>query len=186
MTNTARIHEVNVTHHTRLALLLIAALAVPARVGAQQTITLAPSTVSGTANTTTTINTVHLPPGTRALDILLKVTAGGAATGTLQLWIEDSADQGATWDDLCSSLTFALGGAAVNQRFFIAGDVVSATITTAASTNTTQGSTTVTETMAAGSARQGPFGDWIRIREKVSGVAGTPTGATYAITVVVR
>jgi hypothetical protein len=69
-----------------------------------------------------------------------------------------------------------------NQRFLVAGDVVSATITTATSTTTTQGSPPVLETMAAGAARQGPFGDRIRIREKVSGVSGSPTGPTYTVT----
>jgi hypothetical protein len=125
-----------------------------------------------------------LPTGVTGLDILVSVTAGGTATGTLQLYIQDSSDGGTTWDDVVSSLTFAFGAAATTQRFFINGLLVPSTITTAALTNTTQGSAVSVEAMAAGSARQGPFGQLLRVREKVSAPSGSPVGPTYTITAV--
>lgn len=150
--------------------------------------TIQASQVSGVAATTLTRNTVTLPalPAGAGAEFLLNITAGGTATGTLQIWLEDSVDGGTTWDDLCSSLTFALGGAAVTQRFFVSGQIVPSTITTAASTNITQGSVAAAETLAAGSCRQGPFGSVLRVREKVSGPSGSPVGATYTITGVFR
>jgi hypothetical protein len=175
----------------RLSLRLVAAvllgllaLAMPA--GAQQVITLAPTTISGITATTVTVNTATIPPGAKQLDILWNITAGGTATGTLQIWLEDSVDNGNTWDDLCSTLTFSLGAAAARQRFFVSSDIVSQTITTAAPTVTTQGSANQVEAMAAGSCRQGPMGDRIRVREKITGPAGSPVGATYTITAVAR
>jgi hypothetical protein len=63
---------------------------------------------------------------------------------------------------------------------------VPATITTAASTNITQGSAVSVEALAAGSARQGPFGPRLRVREKVSGASGSPVGPTYTITCTMR
>ena len=167
------------------ALLLLLLLA-PAPAAAQQVLTLAPSTVSGITATTVTVNQAAIPPGTKQLDILWNITAGGTATGTLQIWLEDSADGGTTWDDLCSTLTFSLGAAAARQRFFVSSDIVSQTITTAAPTVTTQGSANQVEAMAAGSCRQGPFGDRIRVREKLTGPAGSPVGSTYTITAVAR
>jgi len=151
-----------------------------------QLFTLQASQVSGITNTTVTrTTTTFLDPFTDA-DILINITAGGTATGTLQIWLEDSADGGTTWDDLVSSLTFALGAAPVTQRFFISGKTLPATITTAALTNITQGSAAATETLAAGSARLGSFGTRIRVREKISGASGSPVGATYTITAVMK
>lgn len=151
-----------------------------------QLVTLQASQVSGVANATTTRTTTTFLDAFVDADILINITAGGTATGTLQIWLEDSSDGGTTWDDLVSSLTFALGAAPVTQRFFIAGHAVPATITTAASTNITQGSVTAVETLAAGSARQGPFGNRIRVREKISSASGSPVGATYTITAVFK
>lgn len=149
-----------------------------------QLITLQASQVSGiTATTTTRQTTVNLDGWVNA-DILINITAGGTATGTLQLYIEDSADGGTTWDDLVSSLTFAFGAAPVTQRFFVSGRLIPSTVTTATSTNITQGSAAAAETLAAGTARQGPIGNRLRIREKVSGPSGSPVGPTYTITAV--
>lgn len=145
-----------------------------------------PSQVSGIAATTVTRNTFRLPIGVEQLDILLNITAGGTATGTLQIWLEDSVDGGTTWDDAVSSLTFALGAAPVTQRFFLSTAIVPSVITTATSTNITQGSAATQETMAAGSARQGPIGTLWRVREKITGPAGSPVGATYTITARVK
>jgi hypothetical protein len=150
-------------------------------------ITIQPSQVSGVAATTLTRNTVLLPPiGFEQMDILINITAAGTATGTLQIWLEDSVDGGTTWDDLVSSLTYALGAGATTQRFMVSGAAVAATVTTAASTNITQGSAVTQESLAAGSARQGPWGDRIRVREKITGPSGSPVGATYTITAVVK
>jgi len=145
-----------------------------------------PSQVSGIAATTLTRNTFRLPPGVEQLDILLNITAGGTATGTLQIYLEDSVDGGTTWDDAVSSLTFALGAAVVTQRFFISTAIVPSVITTAASTNITQGSPATQEALAAGSARQGPIGTQWRVREKISAPSGSPVGATYTITARVK
>jgi hypothetical protein len=166
-----------------IGVLLVLGLQAPVR--AQPAfLTIQPSQQAGITATTLTRNTTNLPTGTTGLDILINVTAGGTATGTLQLYIQDSVDGGTTWDDVVSSLTFAFGAAAVTQRFFVNGLLVPSTITTATSTNTTQGSAVSVEAMAAGSARQGPFGLMWRVREKVSAPAGSPVGPTYTITAV--
>jgi hypothetical protein len=150
-------------------------------------LTIQPSQVAGITSATTTRNTVVLGAFAYSrVDLLINITGAGAATGTLQLFVEDSADGGTTWDDLVTSLTFTFGGSLITQRFFISGLLVPSTITTATSTNLTQGSAAAVETLAAGSARQGPFGDTLRVREKVSGASGSPTGPTYTITAVFR
>jgi hypothetical protein len=149
-----------------------------------QLITLQASQVAGIANTTTTRTTTVNLDGWISANILLNITNGGAATGTLQIFLQDSVDGGTTWDDLVASNTFAFGAAAAVQRFFISGRLIPSTVTTATSTNITQGSTVLVETLGAGSARMGPFGNRIRVREKVSGVSGSPTGPTYTITAV--
>lgn len=56
----------------------------------------------------------------------------------------------------------------------------------ALATTSTQGAAAAAETLAAGTARQGPFCDRVRVREKVSGVAGSPTGVTYTINAVFK
>jgi hypothetical protein len=164
-----------------------AAFAQPkASIPPSQLVTVQASQVAGIANATTTRQTTTgLDPYVDA-NCLLNITAGGTATGTLQIYVQDSQDGGTTWDDLMSSLTFSFGAAAVTQRFVISGRVVPATITTAASTNITQGSAVSVEALAAGSARQGPFGPRLRVREKVSGASGSPVGPTYAITCTMR
>lgn len=169
-----------------IALLVVAAFTpASAQVGFQ---VLQPPTVAGIAATTLTRQMTILgqvPIG--AMDVLINISAGGTATGTLQLFIEDSVDGGVTWDDLIASLPFTFGAAPITQRFFVAADVsVPAVITTATATNITQGSIATAEVLAAGSARQSPLGDRLRVREKVSGPAGSPVGPTYSISVVMR
>lgn len=173
---------------TRVLLLGVLLLATIAPASAQPSFfTIQPAQVSGITAVTTTRNQIRIPDGNYAVDILLNITAGGTATGTLQLWIEDSPDGGTTWDDLVSSLTFALGASPVTQRFFLVAEgAVPSVITTAAATNITQGSPTTTETLAAGSARQSAYGTLWRVREKITSPSGSPVGATYTITAVFR
>jgi len=119
-----------------------------------------------------------------SLLILINKTAGGTASGTVNIYIEDSWDGGVTWDDLVSSVQIALGAAAATQRFWVQGRIAPAVHTAGASTLSTQGSAAAAETLAAGSARQGPFGDRLRVREVVAGVSGSPVGCTYTITII--
>jgi hypothetical protein len=135
-------------------------------------VTLQGSQTSGVANATTTrTTTTGLGIYCEAL-ILINVTGGGVATGTLQLYLEDSVDGGTTWHDLVSSNTFTFGAATTTQLFAVSGRLA---------TSLTQGAAATVETLAAGTVRQGPFGDRIRVREKVSGIGGSPTGVTYTI-----
>lgn len=142
-----------------------------------QQILIQPSQVSGVTATTTTRATVTGLDAYSDLDVLINITASGTATGTLQIWLEDSPDGGTTWDDLVSSNTFALGAAAVTQHFFVAGKIA---------TSATQGGAAAIETLAAGTVRAGPFGNQIRVREKITSPSGSPVGATYTITAVVK
>lgn len=152
-------------------------------------ITLVSGRVSEITDVTTTVkfadgNTVFA--GLQDYDsllILINVTAAGTATGTVNIRIQDSWDAGTSWDDIVSSLQLTLGTTTGTQRFVIQGNIAAATITTATSTALTMGSAVVSN-LAAGSARQGPFGDRIRIRETVAGTGGTPVGATYTITLI--
>lgn len=138
-------------------------------------ITLQASQVSGVANATTSrTTTTGLDPYVD-LTLLINITNAGAATGTLQLFLEDSADGGTTWDDLVSTSTFTFGAALTTYQFAVSGRLA---------TSRPQGQAAQQETLSANSCRQGPFGDRIRVREKVSGVSGSPTGVTYTITAV--
>lgn len=119
-----------------------------------------------------------------SLLVLINVTAGGTATGTINIRIQDSWDGGTTWDDMVSSAQLTLGGAAGKQRFWVQGRIAPATHTTTTSTLSTQGSAPSVDALAASSARVGPFGDRIRIRETMAGASGSPVGATYTITVI--
>lgn len=138
-------------------------------------ITLQASQTSGVTNTTTSRTTTTGLDPYNDLDILINITGAGAATGVLQLFLQDSADGGTTWDDLVASNTFTFGAGVTTQRFKISGRLA---------TSILQGSAAAIETLAAGNVRYGPFGDRIRVREKVSGVSGSPTGVTYTITAV--
>lgn len=151
-------------------------------------ITLVDARVSGITDATTTVpilgsNTQTEFVGLQNYDSLLfliNVTDNGTATGTVNIRIQDSWDGGTTWDDIVSSLQLTLGTTTGTQRFVVQGQIAAATITTATSTALTQGSAVVSN-LAAGSARQGPFGDRIRVRETVAGTSGSPVGATYSI-----
>lgn len=55
------------------------------------------------------------PAMLRGGQIVVSVTAGGAATGNLQIFVEDSFDNGATWNDLAASKVFAFGGSVQQQ-----------------------------------------------------------------------
>jgi hypothetical protein len=135
-------------------------------------VTLQASQVSGVANATTSrTTTTGLGPYSDA-SILINITAGGTATGTLQLFLEDSCDSGTTWNDWIADATFTFGSAVTSRIYYIAGKQPP----TAA-----QGATPAVETLAAQTTRQGPFCDRVRVREKVSGVGGSPVGATYVI-----
>jgi len=135
-------------------------------------ITLQASQVTAITDVTTTRQTTYSLGDFNGVSIVISFTAGGTATGTVQIYIQDSADGGTTWSDLCSSNTFALGAAASKQTFWLSFG---------ASTGGTQGAAPSTEAMAAGTARNGARGDRIRIREKVSSTSGSPVGATYNI-----
>ena len=140
-------------------------------------ITLQASQVSAIINGTTTRMTTAGVEAYRDLAILINITAGGAATGTLQIFLQDSWDGGTTWDDLVASNTFAFGAAIITQRFVISGRLV---------TTLTQGSAVSNGVLAAGTVRNGPWGDRIRVQEVVSGIAGGPTGVTYVISCVAK
>ncbi len=143
-----------------------------------QQILLQPSQVSAAVNGTTTRATTTGLDAYTDLDILFNVTAAGAATtGTLQVFLEDSADGGTTWDDLCASNTFTLGAAVAAQHFFLAGKIA---------TGGTNGAAPAIETLAAGTCRVGPWGNQIRVREKLASLTGAVTGATYTITAVLK
>ena len=157
-------------------ILALALLAVALPAWAQQLVTIQPAQVSAIANGTTTRNISSLPP-CMMLDILLRISTTGTATGTLTVFVEDSVDGGTTWDDMVSSNTFALGAAVTNQRFFVNGYIAS---------TATSGSVAATEALAAGTTRQGPFGDRLRVREVIASASGSPVGATYTITAVCK
>ena len=161
-----------------LPLALLAALVAPTVASAQQLVTLVPSRVSGITAVTTTVATFTLPPSvTPTLQVLLNITAGGTATGSMTIFIEDSVDGGTTWNDVISSNAFALGAAVITQHFYLNGHIAS---------TATSGAVDAVETLAAGTTRQGPFAQLMRVREKITGPAGSPVGATYTITAVLR
>lgn len=291
----------------RLAALALAIMTVTLR--AQQLVTIQAPQVAGIVNATTTRNIIVLPQGYREADFLLNITGTGAATGALNIWLQDSVDGGTTWNDLATFNTFSFGNSAIAQRLALYGGndgpgfirtiagatpaagaevaetvpagtrwellsfrarfVTSATVAnrfpvltlddgtanaffeggvlataqTAGQTSrytfaqglnaqinqtnftgslmnrafllvgyriktVTSGiqvgdqwdqisylvrewrdapfSSPVQESIASGQVRNGPYGDRIRVREKVSAIAGSPTGPTYTITAVLR
>lgn len=110
-----------------------------------------------------------------SLIFLINVTAAGTATGTVNIYIQDSWDGGTTWDDMVSSAQLTLGTTTGTQRFVIQGRIAS---------TITQATAVSVAALSAGTVRGGPFGDRIRIREKVAGTSGSPAGATYTITMI--
>jgi hypothetical protein len=77
--------------------------------------------VAAVANGTTTRSSVKLKRSYSSADIIINITGGGAVTGTLQLFLQDSLDNGTTWNDLVASNTFTFGAAAVTQLFTLYG-----------------------------------------------------------------
>lgn len=110
-----------------------------------------------------------------SLLLLINVTDPGVVTGTLELFIQDSWDRGVTWDDLVAATAITLGTTTGTQRYVIQGRIA---------TSITQGTAVSNLTLAAGTTRQGPFGDRIRLVEKFSGAGGSPIGATYTVSVI--
>lgn len=168
--------------------LFVLLAAMPSSAQLVRIVTIQSAQVAGITAVTTTRNTVIISPpqAYRSVMFLIRVTDGGTATGTLQLYLQDSQDGGTTWDDLVSSNTFAFGASTTNQRFFVSTLSVPSTIGGSTVTNITQGSVGTNETMTAATARQGPMGDRIRVREKVSGPSGSPVGPTYVVTALFR
>jgi hypothetical protein len=153
-------------------------------------ITLVSGRVSAVANGT---RTVPLDGGGEvfaslqnydSLLVLINVTAAGTATGTVNIFLQDSWDNGTSWDDVVASAQLTLGTTAGTQRFWVQGRIAPATHTTTTSTLSTQGSAVSNAALTASSARVGPFGDRLRIRETIAGASGSPVGATYTITII--
>lgn len=280
------------------------------RVGAQNNVTIQASQVAAITNGTTTRTTTFLQnTGAKDVAFLLNITGAGAATGTLQVFLQDSLDGGTTFNDLAAFNTFTFGASVTTQTLNLygssdgpglirsisgtqpsAGAEISETVPTGArwelltfktqlvtdanvanrvvllslddgsnvyyrvsanvnhaASSTFQyqflqgfatpaisqiaaiqapipannrmagghriktvtasiqvgdqysalqylvrewrdlpGRAQVTESFPAGQVRSGPWGDRIRVREVVSGIAGGPTGPTYTITAVYR
>jgi hypothetical protein len=121
------------------------------------------------------------------LNFLLNFTAGGTATGSVQIFVQDSSDGGVTWDDLVSFNLFVFGSAPAAQRAIVAGSIAPSTQTAGgALAAVVEGSAPAQETLAAGSVRHGPFGNLLQVREKVTLIAGGPVGPTYTINATAR
>lgn len=86
---------------------------------AQTSWTVQASQVAGIVNATTTRNTLVLTATSTSAGgdaaFLLNITSGGAATGTLQIYLQDSIDAGTTWNDLAAFAPFTFGAAAATQ-----------------------------------------------------------------------
>lgn len=107
--------------------------------------------------------------------VLINVIEAGTATGTLTLFLQDSWDRGTNWDDMLASTAITLGTTTGTQRFVIQGRIA---------TTISQGSAVANLTLAAGTTRQGPFGDRVRLVEKLGSTSGTPVGALYTVTMI--
>jgi len=153
-------------------------------------ITLVNGRVSAVANGTRTVpleGNLEAFAGLQDYDsllVLINVTAAGTATGTVNIFIQDSWDGGTTWDDMVASAQLTLGTTTGTQRFWVQGRIAPATHTTTTSTLSTQGSAVSNAALTAASARVGPFGDRLRVRETIAGASGSPVGATYTITII--
>lgn len=97
-----------------LTAIAIAAAIVP--LYAQTSLTIQPATVSQIVNGTITAGTSQLP-SCQSADVRINITTTGTATGTLQLFIQDSTDAGTTFHDLIASNPFTFGAAVTTQRF---------------------------------------------------------------------
>lgn len=110
-----------------------------------------------------------------AFTVLINVTNAGVVAGTLTLYLQDSWDGGTTWDDVVASTAITLGTTTGTQRYVIQGRIA---------TTITQGSAVSNLALSAGTVRQGPFGDRVRLIEKLESAAGSPIGATYTVTII--
>lgn len=110
-----------------------------------------------------------------SLLVLINVTAAGTATGQVNLYVQDTWDGGTSWDDMAASGNISLGTTTGTQRFVIQGRIA---------TTITQGTAVSNGALTAGTVRSGPFGDRIRILEKVGSTGGTPVGCTYSVTII--
>lgn len=138
-------------------------------------IQLASDQVSGIADATVTRAIYSGLEHYDALLVLIRVSAAGTATGTVNLYLQDSWDGGTTWDDVLASSNITLGSTTGVQRFVIQGRIA---------TSITQASTVSNAALSAGTVRSGPFGDRVRLQEKVSSASGTPVGCTYHVTLI--
>lgn len=140
------------------------------------TVALQASQTSGIVNATTNRTTTTLLGLYKTGDFVLNITGAGVATGALNIYVQDSADGGTTWDDLVAFPQFAFGGTIGTWRGAVSGYSNSGRSVSANVAGAQQ-----TATLAAGTVRTGPFGDQIKIVEVVSGVSGSPTGVTYKV-----
>lgn len=139
--------------------------------------------VSGVAATTVTVPLTAASNGDvfgglqnyDSLLVLINVTAAGTATGTINIWVQDSWDGGTSWDDMVASANITLGTTTGTQRFIVQGRIA---------TTATQGSAVSNGALTAATVRGGPFGDRIRVREKCTSPSGSPVGCTYSIAVI--
>lgn len=118
----------------------------------------------------------------QGINLTIKYLATGAATGTVQFFLQDSNDGGLTWDDVVASKTFAFGTAIVTatnetERYLVALSI---------DTGITQGSVVSSLALSAGTVRKGPLGGRIRLVERITGVSGTPTGCQYSYAMTAR
>ena len=118
----------------------------------------------------------------QGINLLIKYLATGAATGTVQFFLQDSNDGGLTWDDVVASKTYAFGTAIVTatnetERYLVALSI---------DTGITQGSVVSSLALSAGTVRKGPLGGRIRLVERITGVSGSPTGCQYEYAMTAR
>lgn len=107
-----------------------------------------------------------------SLLFIIDVENSGGMTGQVNLFIQDSWCLGEHWDDVVASANITLGTTSGVQRFVVQGRIA---------TTITQASANSDGSLSAGTVRQGPFGDRIRVLEEVSGASGTPVGCVYSI-----
>lgn len=138
-------------------------------------ITLADAQVSAIADGTTTRAIYSGLEHYDALLVLIRVSAAGTATGMVNLYLQDSWDNGTSWDDVLASSNITLGTTTGTQRFVIQGRIA---------TSIAQASAVSNAALAAGTVRSGPFGDRVRLQEKVASASGTPAGCIYTVTLI--
>ena len=142
--------------------------------------------IAATTNGTTTVpggSTFTAGSGFKEMTVVLNITASGADAGTLQLYLQDSADGGTTWNDLIAMVPFTFGSPVTTQRYYLTTGFHS---TYSGQMSRMQGQPQVTETLLPGTVRQAPWGNRLRVRESIANIAGTPTGPTYNVDVLLK